>query len=251
MELKGIDVSKWQGEIDWNALDVDFVIIRIGYSRYAGGIVEDEYFKRNVEGAKNAGIPWGVYVYAYDTTPDASQYTAKDVVKMLNGLRPEYPVYYDIEDKQYLGYSPNTNTLIARAFCDEIASAGYFPGIYSYYSFFQNSISLKDFSSVSGWVANFQKYTGLKEFGTVSRWVADYRGTTPDIAHDIWQYSGSGKLAGVKTDVDLNICYINYPQIVKSNQLNGWVNHAEEPDNNKLQLLITEIKEVLKKYEHD
>lgn len=235
MELRGIDVSKWQGEIDWAkvAAEADFAIIRAGYSQYEGGLVIDEFFEKNVAGAKRHGIPWGVYVYAYDKTPGAAEKTAAAVLDLLSGKLPEFPVYYDIEDKQYTGeteYTMLNNTAIAKAFCNAIRNAGYMTGVYSYYFF------LKD-------------YMYIDDFNEFEKWIADYRGSRPTcIPHTVWQYSPSGRITGINGNVDLNISYKDYPTIIAESGYNGW--GREDSENATLAQLVKELQEVLKKYEH-
>lgn len=214
MELHGIDVSKHQGVIDWGKVKTDFAIIRLGYSKYAGGLVEDEYFRRNADECERHGIPYGVYVYSYDRTIDAAAATAADTLRLLDARKILYPVYYDIEGSYA---EPGMRTDIVNVFCEYIRQAGYTPGVYSYYAF-------------------FKQYLDVDKLRGIEKWVADYRGKRPtDIPHEMWQYTGSGTVDGVDTKVDLNICYKNYL----------------DNEDSKIAKLIREIKEVLKNYEHD
>lgn len=216
MELHGIDVSKHQGVIDWGKVNTDFAIIRIGYSRYAGGVVEDEYFRRNSDECERLGIPYGVYVYSYDRGIDAANATAVDTLRLLGGRKIAYPVYYDIEE---VYGDNNLRTGMCNAFCERIRKAGYTPGVYSYYAFFKNFID-------------------MSKLAATDRWIADYRGKRPiDIPHEIWQYTGSGRVDGVSVKVDMNICYKDYT--------------AGEKEDSEVAKLIKEIKEVLKRYDHD
>lgn len=214
MALYGIDVSKHQGEIDWGRVKTDFAIIRVGYSKYAGGIVEDEYFRRNTNECERYGIPYGVYVYSYDRSIEAAKATAEDVIKIIGTRNITYPIWYDIEE---VYGDNNLRTGMCNAFCARIQQAGYATGVYSYFAFFKN-------------------FLDLSALINVDKWIADYRGKRPEeIPHEMWQYTGSGVVDGISTKVDLNICY-------KS------ISPVKEREIDKL---ITEIKEVLKHYEHD
>ena len=216
MELHGIDVSKHQGKIEWDKVKTDFAIIRVGYSRYAGGVVEDEYFRRNADECERCGIPYGVYVYSYDRCVESAKVTAEDTLRLLGSRKIAYPVYYDMEE---VYGDNNLRTGMCNAFCECIQQAGYAPGVYSYYAFFKNFLDM----------------SALKP---VDKWVADYRGKRPvDIPHEIWQYTGSGTAYGVSGKVDLNICYKDYI--------------AGEKGDSEVAKLVKEIKEVLKRYEHD
>lgn len=217
MELHGIDVSTHQGKIDWDKVKADFAVIRLGYSKYAGGLVEDEYFRRNADECERHGIPYGVYVYSYDRTITAAEATAADTVRLLAGRKIVYPVYYDIEGSYA---EAGLRTDIVNIFCLFIRQAGYTPGVYSYYAF-------------------FKQYLDVDKLQGIEKWVADYRGKRPtDISHEMWQYTGSGNADGVNTKVDLNICYKDYAG-------------SEEKEDSEVAKLIKEIKEVLKRYEHD
>lgn len=217
MELRGIDVSKHQGVVDWGKVKTDFAIIRLGYSKYTGGLVEDEYFRRNADECERHGIPYGVYVYSYDRTIDAAAATAAGALRLLDARKILYPVYYDIEG---LYAEPGMRTDIVNVFCEYIRQAGYTPGVYSYYAF-------------------FKQYLDVDKLRGIEKWVADYRGKRPtDIPHEMWQYTGSGAVDGVSTKVDLNICYKDYAG-------------GEEKGDSEVAKLIKDIKEVLKRYDHD
>lgn len=217
MEIHGIDVSQHQGKIDWDKVETNFAILRVGYSLYSGGLVEDEQFRRNADECERLKIPYGVYVYSYDRNINAADHTARDVVKCIDGRKLAYPLYYDIEGS-YAEAGLRTDMVIA--FCDYIRQAGYMPGVYSYYAF-------------------FRQYLDIDKLQGIEKWVADYRGKRPlEIPHGIWQYTGSGYADGITTQVDLNICYKDYAA-------------TEKDEDSEVAKLIQEIKEVLKRYEHD
>ena len=124
MEFKGIDVSKWQGEINWEkvkASGVDFAILREGY-----GLQIDKKFKENCEKAKAVGMNIGVYHYSYASSTFDAKNEAEFCLGNISGLELEYPVCFDIEEKEMLKLSNETRTEIVKAFCEEIERAGYY-----------------------------------------------------------------------------------------------------------------------------
>lgn len=135
----GIDVSKYQGNIDWNAVrasGVSFAFIK-AYSSYSG---VDPYFDRNIRGANAVGIRTGVYVYSYATTPEAAAAEAAAVVALLQNYTVSFPVVIDIEDSSQKPLSPETLAAIANVFCATVENAGYYPMVYSNTYWFTNKI---------------------------------------------------------------------------------------------------------------
>lgn len=180
---RGIDVSFHNGLIDWQKVytEVDFAFIRLGYSLYNGGIKEDINFKANIEGARAAEIPVGVYVYAYDTTPKAASISAQTVAKMLEDYKVDIGIAYDMEDEQYTKWSREANQNILRAFLDNVEK----PVFYSYEAFITQCL---DSSALTNYPV----------------WVANTTGKDPAIPWRIWQYSHKGRVSGIDTVVDLN-----------------------------------------------
>ena len=131
--LKGIDVSVWQGTIDWSEVknEIDFAILRAGYGRYASQ--KDDRFEEYYAGCERHNIPKGAYWFSYATTKDEAILEAKACIECLKGKKFEYPILFDIE------HSSQTNTTIASdiisGFCETMKSAGYYVGIYTYYNF--------------------------------------------------------------------------------------------------------------------
>lgn len=188
---KGIDVSKHQGKIDWGKVkssDVEFAMIRAGYSWYEGGITEDERFKYNIENALKNKIPVGIYVYAYDKTAGAAEKSAETAVKMLKSYDISLPVVYDIEDSQYSRFDKAELTDIVNAFCRTVENSGYRAWWYTYTSF-----------------ANTRLNPSKIDYPL---WIADYRdycGYTGDYA--MWQYTSKGSVKGIGGRVDLNLMF--------------------------------------------
>lgn len=199
--LKGIDVSVWQGTIDWSEVknEIDFAILRAGYGRYASQ--KDDRFEEYYAGCERHNIPKGAYWFSYATTKDEAILEAKACIECLKGKKFEYPILFDIE------HSSQTNTTITSeiipAFCDTMRDAGYYVGIYTYYNFIKNYIPESIYS----------KYDLA---------IAHYTNSTPWENKQIWQYSEKGKVKGINGDVDLDYCYVdNYPEKIKSLGLNN------------------------------
>lgn len=204
MTKNGIDVSQHQGVIDWGTVKTDFVMLRAGWSWYAGGMDVDKQFHTNVAGVERAKIPWGVYIYAYDKTPEAARIAARELAKLLDGKKLEYPVAYDFEDPQYLQNSREENTAIAKAFLEEMESLGFYAMLYTYTNFAGGYLNMKDLRQYDFWVADYRAQLG-------------YQG-----AFGMWQYSSSGQVDGIATVVDLNRAYKDYPAIMERTGLNGF-----------------------------
>lgn len=191
---RGIDVSKFQGTIDWNAVKADgitFAIIRCGYRGYGtGALVEDSTYRRNIQGAINAGLRVGVYFYSQAINEAEAVEEASMVLSLVSGYSLPLGVYYDTESVaggRANAISAAQRTACAVAFCETIRNAGYSAGVYSYASWFYNALNF----------ANISKY---------NIWIAQYRDTLSfSYKYNIWQYTGSGSVNGISTAVDMNI----------------------------------------------
>lgn len=197
--IKGIDVSKWNGKIDWKKVKksgIKFAIIREGYGKKSP-VQIDKCFKENMEGAKNEGINVGIYHYSYaDNTQDAIS-EAQFCLENIHGYKLEYPVVFDIEDKEMLKLSNRERTNICKAFCEEIEKNGYYVMIYTNKDWIDNYLCTEEL---------FSKY---------DLWLADWYKDTPSYSCGIWQYSSMGRIDGIKGNVDLNIAYNDYSNILK------------------------------------
>ena len=193
---RGIDVSKFQGSIDWNAVKADgitFAIIRCGYRGYgSGALVEDSTYRANIRGAINAGLKVGVYFYSQATNEAEAVEEASMVLSLVSGYSLPLGVYYDTE--KVAGDTGRADTISAAqrtacavAFCETIRNSGYSAGVYSFASWFYNSLNF----------ANISKY---------NIWIAQYRDTLNfSYKYNIWQYTGSGHVNGISKPVDMNI----------------------------------------------
>lgn len=189
--VKGVDVSTWQGVIDWDKVKKDgisFAIIRCGY----GTTGVDKQFARNMKEARRVGIKVGVYLYSYAHGVAEAQAEARhclDLVKEYGKL--DLPIYYDEEESYQF---PRAKEL-ATAFCEVIESAGYWAGIYSSSSKWQNE--LKGLDRFTKWVANW---------GSNSR--PAHNCGKPNVSGcDIHQYSSVGNVSGIAGDVDMDELY--------------------------------------------
>ncbi len=194
----GIDVSKWNKEIDWEivkAEGVDFAIIRCGYrGSTSGWLVEDPYFYKNLEGAKKAGIKVGVYFFTQAVDLVEAVEEASMVVSLLGDTKLDYPVFIDTEGAGGNGRAdnldPGTRTAIVNAFCKTIENAQMTAGVYASRNWILNNLNRDEL--------NDQKV-----------WLAEYRQTPEYDGHyDMWQYTSSGAVAGIEGRVDLNISYL-------------------------------------------
>lgn len=198
---KGIDVSKYQGEIDWEAVKndgVDYAIIRVGIRGYSeGGILEDEFFRRNMEGAIANDIPVGVYFFTQALNAEEALEEAEFVIGMLQGYSLTYPVYLDIEDVKKATCRTNNLTVEertnnAKVFLEAIKAAGYQPALY-------------------GNMKSFLLMLDLSALEQYDKWFAGY--TLPiyyPYEYKMLQYSEKGRVAGVSGQVDVNICFKDY-----------------------------------------
>lgn len=194
----GIDVSKWNGTINWSAVKnagVSFVIIRCGFrGSTQGALVQDAKFKENIEGAIAAGLNVGVYFYTQAVNEVEAVEEASMVLQLVKNYRISYPIFIDTEksggraDK----ISAATRTAICKAFCETIRNGGYTPGIYASKSWFLDNLNMSQLSGYKIWLAQYSKaptYTGR---------------------YDLWQYSDKGTIPGISGSVDVNYSYLGY-----------------------------------------
>lgn len=200
MEIKGIDVSKWNGTIDWKRVAADgvhFAMIRAATGSKSGKINVDPKMDANINGAHVAGIKVGVYLYSYAYTVDAARKEAENLVKVLDKHKDKitWPVAYDIEESgQATDTRRATNTAQAKVFCDVVMAEGYNPILYANPNWLYNFIDAKTVG-VDVWLAHYTYTPG----------VTSYKGT-----HTIHQYSDEGCVFGISGNVDLNVAYKDY-----------------------------------------
>jgi len=191
MKLFGIDVSHYQGTIDWNTVksQIDYAILSVGYGDdYT--YQDDRQFKRNADECTRLGIPFGVYIYSYATTVEQAKSEANHVLRLVKGYKLSLPVYYDLEDEATTGKCSNSQIAdFAETFCNIIENNGYEVGIYANTYWFTNKLTDIRFSKYSKWVAQYASS-------------CTYNGN-----YSMWQYASDGKINGITGNVDVNYYY--------------------------------------------
>lgn len=218
MAKNGIDVSEHQGTIDWQRVNVDFVIIRAGYGRYISQ--KDKCFENNYQRCKERNIPCGAYWYSYATSAEEAKTEAQVCLEVIRGKQFEYPIYFDIEEQRQLKLGMAACSEIAKAFLETVENAGYFVGIYSA-------------------KYNLETYISEEIRKRYAVWVAQYGVSSPTYsgAYGLWQKSNTGSVAGISGNVDLDESYVDYPAIIKARGLNGYP--KPEPEKSEISVTIT------------
>lgn len=199
MSKKGIDVSTWQKNIDWQAVKssgIDFAMVRSGYGRGGKNQIDDK-FKDNIIGAQKAGLDVGVYHYSYAKSVNDAIVEAEFCLSIINGYKLTYPVAFDIEDNSMKNLSKRELTDICKAFCNKIEQEGYYASIYANVD----------------WLNNYLYSDEL--LNRYDLWLAQWDTQIPGFDCGIWQYSSNGSVNGINGRVDLNIAYKDYPSIIK------------------------------------
>lgn len=198
MSVKGIDVSKYQGTIDWDKVKADgveFVVIRSGYGREISQ--KDPYFETNYTGAKAAGLQVGTYWYSYAESAEDAKTEAKTFLEAVKGKTFDLPVYYDVEENTQAQKGKEFVTGVILAFAEEVKQAGYTVGVYAN----------------TNWLKN---YIDRDKLGNMSVWKADYRKNyDKEISCDIHQYASDGNVNGISGRCDMNTGYADFCKAVK------------------------------------
>lgn len=187
---KCIDVSTWQGSIDFNKVKsagYNYVIIRAGYGKEKSQ--KDNMFETNYKNAKSAGLKVGAYWFSYAMSPSTATAEADACLSCIKGKKFELPVYYDMEYQPAMSTSNSNYTKMAVNFCNKLKSNGFKSGVYSSASVYDYLLNRKT----------------LKNNG-ISIWNAEWY-IKPSISCDVWQYSDNGRINGISTNVDLNYIY--------------------------------------------
>lgn len=217
MNIKGLDVSEFQGEINWEQVKsagYKFAMLRAGY----GYGTVDAQFRRNASECTRLGIPFGVYWFCYAVSPQAAVQEADGCLKTISGYRLEYPVCYDIEQASaaYItGQGVNFNSDLARklvsSFCSRIEENRYFAMFYTNRNFLDT-------------------YLGSQTADRYAFWYARYADTFDGTKCGMWQYTSQGRVPGISGDADLDIAFEDYPQIIRAAGLNHLSGNAPAPD---------------------
>lgn len=204
---KGIDVSKWQGTINWQTVKnsgIDFAIIRAGFRGDAGGLYKDQYFEYNYNQCKLYDIPVGCYWYTNAKTVAQVQEEIEYLMTLIDGKQFEYPICFDIESEKIKNVSTSTLTDITITFCETLQQNGYYVSIYANPTWFDNYLDKSRLTAYDKWLAN---WTTNPKYGS------EFCG--------LWQYK-VGTCLGVSGECDLDYSYKNYPYIIKQQGLNGF-----------------------------
>lgn len=196
----GIDVSKWNKDIDWQkvkAAGVDFAIIRCGYrGSKTGALVEDPYFVKNIEGATEAGIKVGIYFFTQATNEVEGVEEASMVLSLCSQYKIALPIFIDTEgaggNGRADGISIESRTAACQAFCKTIENSGFNAGVYASKHWLNNNLTMDDLDEYTVWLAQYSHE-------------ATYKGD-----YNLWQYTSAGTIDGINTRVDLNLCYKKY-----------------------------------------
>ena len=216
-EKKGMDVSEWQGKIDWakaKADGIEYAVIRCGYgsdkTKY-----DDKYWEYNVSECERLGIPYGVYLYSYAEDLNDAKSEADHTIRLLKGHHPSLPVYYDLEDKTVESAGKSMISQMAQTYCDKVSAAGYRVGIYASRSWWTSYLNTATFdnSSWSKWIA---------EWGSRCNYSQSY---------DMWQCTSTGSVNGVSGNVDLNFwmlkTYDEQPVEVSDSNIISYSSHMQ------------------------
>lgn len=196
----GIDVSKWNGSIDWDRVrnaGITYAIIRCGYrGASTGALVEDPYFRENMQGAINAGLKVGVYFFTQATNEVEAVEEASMALALCRDYRVTYPIFIDTEgaggNGRADGLDMETRTNVCQAFCQTVEDAGYTGGIYGSRNWFRTRLRMDVLADHVIWLAEYREnpvYAGNYHF---------------------WQYTSSGNVDGIEGRVDLDISYLAY-----------------------------------------
>ena len=203
---KGIDVSYHNGTIDWKKVkqsEVEYAIIRCGYGTNDKS-QDDKKWEENVKGCIDNNIPYGVYLYSYADAVEKASSEADHAIRLLQGKKLKYPVYYDLEeDKLRDKISKQTIADIAQTFCDKLSAKGYTVGIYANKDWFTNYLTDSRFNNWTKWVAQYNT-------------VCNYKGK-----YDMWQCSSTGRVPGISGNVDLNYSYSPFENSYGSGNTNN------------------------------
>ena len=191
----GVDVSAFQGSIDWKKVarsGIDFAVIRLGYRGYGSGkLVEDEYAKKNLKGASEAGLPIGAYFFSQALTMDEAEEEIRFMLDILGDYRLDMPIVLDWEiptaDARTANMDARTLTDIQLYFCERMKTLGYQPMVYFNWHQSENLYYLSELEDYPFWLAMYQDRMSFP-------WKVE-----------MWQYTCTGKVPGIQGDVDINV----------------------------------------------
>lgn len=194
-----MDVSRWQGSIDWDAVKrsgkIDGVMLRaLGYK--GGKPYIDPYFARNYAECTRLGIPVGVYFWLGSTVAGSMVNLTAMLRSVLEGKTFQLPIAIDVEDPKLKALTQAELSALVRLYAAEIERWGLYAMVYTYTNFADTALD-------------------MDALAAYDLWIADYRGKRPTRKHGMWQYTDKGSVPGVKNGVDLSHAYKDYPAIIK------------------------------------
>ena len=201
VSIKGIDVSTYQGDIDWEkvaASGVKFVFIRLGYRGYESGLlVKDDRFEDNIRGALQNGIAVGVYFVTQAISVEEAVEEAQFVMENIRPYNVTWPIVLDIEDAasataRTAELSQQARTDHAIAFCETVKESGYMPMLYCNIRWFIEKLDITRITDYDKWFAQY------------------FRKPFFPYAFQVWQYSSTGRIDGIEGNVDYNISFVDY-----------------------------------------
>lgn len=231
MEYKIIDVSRYQGRIDWRRVKADGVdgamLKTVSTNSSFGGIYIDQTFERNYSECKRLGIPVGVYYYTYALDKGYADRELAKLKEALNGKTFELPIAIDVEDNSLSALSPDSLSDLVAYAGKVIESWGAYVSVYTYTNFKNTRLNMAKLSSYD-------------------LWQADYRGVEPQ-GVGMWQYTSQASVNGISGNVDMSYAYRDYPTIIKNAKLNIFTDKPieapiEESDNWLLKVVKAIVK---------
>lgn len=193
--FRGIDVSRWQGDINWSQVAADDVSFVMLGTRSKGAV--DPYFHRNIQQASAAGVKVGVYIYSLATTPEMAVDEANFVLDLIHDYPVSYPVAFDMEDSTQGALSKDELAAIANAFCSRISQAGYYPVIYAN----------------DNWLANKLDMSKMD----YPVWVARYSAKPAYQNPVMWQATSTGAVNGISGNVDIDFQFKDFTSVIPAN----------------------------------
>lgn len=223
----GIDVSRYQGNIDWSRVAADgkeFAIVRVGSSN-ANGVYVDPYFQQNVEGAKAAGLRVGAYYYTYARTRLEVDNELRIFMNELGRHQFEYPIFVDVEDSSLASLGRAQLTELVSYAMQVLTENKWYAGWYSYSSFIEENLNASVLDDHPLWVADYSSVIGY------------------DGAFSLWQFSGSGRVSGISGACDLDDSYYDFLPDIRAGGFNNYSSSEETPSSDECAELRTQLNE--------
>lgn len=230
--MKGIDISEWQGNLEYDNFKsikdsgIEFIIIRCGYTSYGKSKkkYKDKYFENNYNLARQLSIPVGTYYYSCATNEAEAIEEANFILELIKDKVFEYPIIVDTEDNHDIYNSNYANesqysigkdklTSIIKTICKTVEKENKYVSIYASTSWFRNNLVLSNLTDIDKWIAQWSSKVTFEE------------------KYGMWQYSSRGSVNGINGYVDLDYSYKDYPTLMKKVGLNGYVKQDEDNDN--------------------